>query len=75
MTYWINLDLLRFGLWILLDLIICFIIFLFNYIIKIDAYKIEIIISRKQNKKINNVVYFSINLILNDEIKKKIKNN
>jgi len=71
MTYWINLDLPWFGLWILLDLIICFIIFLFNYIIKIDAYKIEIIISRKQNKKINNVVYFSINLILNDEIKKK----
>jgi hypothetical protein len=63
MTYWIS------------TFCDCFIIFLFNYIIKIDAYKIEIIISRKQNKKINNVVYFSINLILNDEIKKKIKNN
>jgi hypothetical protein len=59
------------------------IIFFFNYIIKIDAYKIkhqpknrhlfEIIIPRKQTK-INNVFRFPINPILNDEIK-KFKNN
>jgi hypothetical protein len=51
--------------------------------IKIDAHKIEhqpknkylfeTIISRKQTK-ISNTIYFSTNLILNDEIK-KIKNN
>jgi len=55
------------------------IIFFFNYIIKIDAYKIkhqpknrylfEIIIPRKQ-KKINNAFRFLTNPILNDKIKK-----
>jgi len=57
--------------------------FFFNYIIKIDAYKIkhqpknrhlfEIIIPRKQTK-INNAFRFPTNPILNDEIK-KFKNN
>jgi hypothetical protein len=54
--------------------------FFFNYIIKIDAHKIEhqsknrhlfeIIIPRKQTK-INNAINFSTNPILNDEIKKE----
>ena len=57
-----------------------FYIFLFNSMIKINAHKIEhqyknkhlfkTIIPRKQTK-INNVVHFPTNLILNDEIKKK----
>jgi hypothetical protein len=55
-----------------------FYIFLFNSMIKTNAHKIKhqsknkhlfkIIIPRKQTK-INNVVYFPTNLILNDEIK------
>ena len=67
------------GSWTLLGLTT----FLFNYMIKIYAHKIdhqpknrhlfETIIPRKQTK-INNAVHFLTNLILNDEIK-KIKNN
>jgi hypothetical protein len=65
-------------LWTLLGLISFFYkLFLFNYIIKIDVYKIEhqpknTLIwdnyhHRKQTK-INHVIYFSINLILKDEV-------
>jgi len=57
-----------------------YIIFLFNYIIKINSHKIrhqpknrhlfETIIFKKQTK-INNAVHFSTNPILNDEIEKE----
>jgi len=57
-----------------------YIIFLCNYMIKIYSHKIEhqpenrhlfeTIIPRKQTK-INNAIYFSTNLILNDEIEKE----
>jgi hypothetical protein len=57
-----------------------FIFFLFNYMIKTNAHKIEhqpknrhlfeIIIPRKQTK-INNALHFSSNPILNDKIKNK----
>ena len=69
------------GPWTLLGLInFLYIIVLYNYMIKINAHKIkhqpknrhlfETIIPRKQTK-INNAVYFSTNLILNDEIQKQ----
>jgi hypothetical protein len=67
------------SLWTLLVLI-TFLYFLFNHMIKTYAYKIKhqpknrhlfkTIISRKQIK-INNAVHFSTNLILNNKIKKK----
>jgi len=57
-----------------------FIFFYYNYMIKTYAHKIErlsknrhlleTIIPRKQTK-INNVVHFPTNLILNEEIKKE----
>jgi len=71
MTNWIDLapSPLRPGSWTLLGLINFCIIFLFNYMIKIDTHKIEhqpknrhlfeTIIPRKQTK-INNAIQFPI---------------
>jgi hypothetical protein len=67
MTDWIDLATPWLGWWTLLDLINFFIIFLFNYMIKINAHKIEYqpknrhlfetIIPRKQTKSIMQFIY------------------
>jgi hypothetical protein len=83
MTDLIDLGPPRPGSWTLLGLVtFSYKPFLFNYIIKIYAYKIEyqpikrhlfeIIINRKQTR-INNTIHFLTNSILNDEIKNKFK--
>jgi hypothetical protein len=85
MIDWIDLGPPRPGSWTLLGLItFSYKSFLFNYIIKIDAHKIEYqpkkkhlfetIIHRKQTR-INNTVHFLTNSKLNDEIKKLITKN
>jgi hypothetical protein len=71
-----------------LSLLICFLLNIFlNYMIKIYGKKIEyqsknknlfktvIILWKAKKNKTNHAVYFSTNSILNDKIKKTIRNN